>query len=84
VVERMSNEVLAGGMAVNDTLMHITQNDLPFGGVGDSGIGAYHGHDGFLTFSHAKATFRQSKMNSRKMLFPPYGKTMERILGFMS
>ncbi|PHS25789.1 MAG: coniferyl aldehyde dehydrogenase [Robiginitomaculum sp.] len=84
VVERMSNEVLAGGMAVNDTLMHITQNDLPFGGVGDSGIGAYHGRDGFLTFSHAKATFRQSKINGRSLLFPPYGKNIERILGFMS
>ncbi len=84
VVERMSNEILAGGMAVNDTIMHIAQNDLPFGGVGDSGIGAYHGHDGFLTFSHAKAVFRQSKINGRKMLFPPYGKTIERILGFMS
>ncbi len=84
VVERLNNEVLAGGVAVNDTIMHIAQNDLPFGGVGDSGIGAYHGHDGFLTFSHAKGVFHQSKMNSRKMLFPPYGKTIERILGFMS
>ncbi len=84
VVERMSDEVLAGGMAINDTLMHLTQNDLPFGGVGDSGMGAYHGHDGFLTFSHAKAIFHQSKINGRKMLFPPYGKTINRILGFMS
>ncbi len=84
VVERTNNELLAGGVAINDTLMHITQNDLPFGGVGDSGIGAYHGHDGFLTFSHAKATFRQSKINGRKMLFPPYGKSIERVLGFLS
>jgi coniferyl-aldehyde dehydrogenase len=84
VVERTSNELLAGGVAINDTLMHITQNDLPFGGVGDSGIGAYHGHDGFLTFSHAKATFRQSKINGRKMLFPPYGKAIERVLGFLT
>ena len=84
VVERTNNELLAGGVAINDTLMHITQNDLPFGGVGDSGIGAYHGHDGFLTFSHAKATFRQSKINGRKMLFPPYGKSIERVLGFLT
>ncbi|MDQ7019574.1 MAG: coniferyl aldehyde dehydrogenase [Robiginitomaculum sp.] len=84
VVERTNNELLAGGVAINDTLMHITQNDLPFGGIGDSGIGAYHGHDGFLTFSHAKATFRQSKINGRKMLFPPYGKSIERVLGFLT
>ncbi len=84
VVERTMNEALAGDMSVNDTLMHITQNDLPFGGVGKSGIGAYHGHDGFKTFSHAKGIFRQSKLNSRKMLFPPYGKAIERVLGFLS
>ena len=84
MVDRTNNELLAGGVAVNDTLMHITQNDLPFGGVGDSGMGSYHGHDGFLTFSHAKATFRQSKINGRKMLFPPYGKAIERVLGFLT
>ena len=84
VVERVSNELLAGGMAVNDTLLHIAQNDLPFGGIGESGIGAYHGRAGFLAFSHAKSIFRQSKINGRAALFPPYGKTMERILGFLS
>ncbi len=84
VVERVSNELLAGGMSVNDTLMHITQNDLPFGGIGESGIGAYHGRAGFLAFSHAKSIFRQSKINGRAMLFPPYGKSIERILGFLS
>ncbi len=84
VVERVSNELLAGGMSVNDTLMHITQNDLPFGGIGDSGIGAYHGRAGFLAFSHARSIFKQSKINGRAMLFPPYGKSIERILGFLS
>jgi coniferyl-aldehyde dehydrogenase len=66
----------SGGVTVNDVIMHITQEDLPFGGVGPSGMGSYHGFDGFKTFSHAKAIFSQSKTVSKlaAAMRPPYKK----------
>jgi coniferyl-aldehyde dehydrogenase len=66
----------SGGVTVNDVIMHITQEDLPFGGVGPSGMGSYHGFDGFKTFSHAKAVFSQSKAVSKlaAAMRPPYKK----------
>jgi coniferyl-aldehyde dehydrogenase len=69
----------SGGVTVNDVIMHISQEDLPFGGVGPSGMGSYHGFDGFKTFSHAKSIFKQTKVNVAEMagLRPPYG---EKIL----
>ena len=54
-------------------MMHVSMEDLPFGGVGPSGMGAYHGIDGFKTFSHAKAVFQQAKMDVTAMMRPPYG-----------
>jgi len=67
----------SGGVTVNDVIMHIAQEDLPFGGVGPSGMGSYHGHDGFKTFSHAKAVYSQSKTVSKlaAAMRPPYKKT---------
>jgi len=79
-VEKLLHNPLAGGVSINDTLMHIVQMDLPFGGVGSSGMGSYHGFDGFKTFSHAKAIFRQAGVNARGMMYPPYGKSMDKIL----
>jgi hypothetical protein len=61
-------------------LLHIAQSALPFGGVGPSGMGAYHGREGFETFSHKKAVFRQSRLSGSAMLFPPYGKLAEFML----
>src|SRR5690554_4778146 len=63
----------AGGVSINDTLFHIGQDDMPFGGVGLSGIGRYHGHEGFLTFSHAKSVHRKGRFNSARFIYPPYG-----------
>ncbi len=79
-VEHILQNTLAGGVSINDTIMHVAQNDLPFGGIGPSGMGSYHGVDGFRTFSHAKSIFHQAKLNARSMMFPPYGKTMDRLL----
>lgn len=73
----------SGGVTVNDTLLHIVQDDLPFGGVGTSGIGAYHGRDGFLTFSHRKAVFEQSRFALTGLLLPPYGTTFDRVVRFL-
>ena len=56
----------SGGMCFNDALMHVAQDDLPFGGIGDSGMGHYHGKEGFLTFSHHRAIFTKQKFNSGK------------------
>ena len=63
--QRVLTHTTSGGVTVNDVIMHVAQEDLPFGGVGPSGMGAYHGHDGFKTFSHAKSIFTQSKIDSR-------------------
>jgi coniferyl-aldehyde dehydrogenase len=76
--ERVLTHTTSGGVTVNDVVMHVAQEDLPFGGVGPSGMGAYHGEDGFRTFSHAKAIFTQSRINVAELagLRPPYGEKM--------
>ncbi len=76
--EKVLTHTTSGGVTVNDVVMHVAQEDLPFGGVGPSGMGAYHGHDGFRTFSHAKSIFTQSKINVAELagLKPPYGEKM--------
>lgn len=68
---------ISGGVTLDDVIFHISMEELPFGGVGPSGMGAYHGHDGFKTFSHAKAVYKQSRFDVAKLagLKPPYGKT---------
>ena len=73
---KVLTKTTSGGVTVNDVIMHITQEDLPFGGVGPSGMGSYHGYDGFKTFSHAKAVFTQSKTVSKlaATMRPPYKK----------
>lgn len=73
----------AGGVTVNDTLLHIAQDSLPFGGVGASGMGQYHGEHGLATFSKLKPVFRQSRLNGMKLFLPPYTPTMRRLLGWM-
>ena len=66
----------SGGVTVNDVIMHVAQEDLPFGGVGPSGMGSYHGHDGFRNFSHAKSIYTQSKTVSKlaAAMRPPFKK----------
>lgn len=73
---KVLSHTTSGGVTVNDVIMHITQEDLPFGGVGPSGMGSYHGYDGFKTFSHAKAIYSQSKTVSKlaAAMRPPYKK----------
>ena len=75
----------SGGVTVNDVIMHVSMEDLPFGGVGPSGMGAYHGIDGFRTFSHAKAVYSQAKAKMVAEMFrPPYtSKTRKRLMGMI-
>ena len=78
VLERTTS----GGVTVNDVIMHVSMEDLPFGGVGPAGMGAYHGIDGFRTFSHAKAVYRQSRFDVAGLagLRPPYGEKLRAMM----
>ena len=74
---------VSGGVTVNDTLMHIAHENLPFGGVGDSGWGAYHGETGFLRLSQQKPVMLQSKWARGDLFYPPYGKRFEQVMGLL-
>ena len=75
------NNTTSGGVTVNDVVFHIAQEDLPFGGVGPSGMGAYHGKDGFLEFSHKKAVFTQISADLLGVIRPPYGEKFRKLIG---
>jgi coniferyl-aldehyde dehydrogenase len=83
LIDSVLSRTVAGGVSVNDTLYHIAQHGLPFGGVGASGMGGYHGEAGFRTFSHLKPVFRQARFNGAGMLNPPYGARFRRMLGIL-
>lgn len=72
VIERLRREIPAGGTMVNNTLLHYVNPELPFGGVGTSGMGSYHGYHGFLAMSHARPVVRQHEPALARLLFPPY------------
>jgi coniferyl-aldehyde dehydrogenase len=82
-IEGVLARTTSGGVTVNDTILHIAQNDLPFGGVGPSGMGSYHGFDGFLTFSKKKGVFLQSRFTTLGLLRPPYGALARRVTDFL-
>ena len=79
-LERVQRNTLAGGVTVNDTILHIAQHNLPFGGVGASGIGVYHGEAGFRTFSHMRPVMRQARWNAVGLLNPPYAWKFRQVL----
>ena len=81
---KVVNSTTSGGVSVNDVLTHIMQDDAPFGGVGPSGMGSYHGHEGFVNFSHAKTIFRQTPFEfAAGMLRPPYGDKARKLINGM-
>lgn len=82
-IDHVLEHTISGGAVVNDTLIHVGIDDLPFGGVGPSGMGAYHGKEGFETFSHKRAVVRQSRLNSVALISPPYGRKVEKILDLL-
>ncbi|WP_203218754.1 aldehyde dehydrogenase family protein [Vibrio sp. S11_S32] len=84
LVNHYLSNVLSGGVSVNDALFHVGQHDLPFGGIGGSGMGHYHGYEGFLTFSKMRPVFYQASFSSLKLLMPPYGKFATRTLHFIA
>lgn len=83
-VQTLLDRVMSGGVSVNDALFHVGQHDLPFGGVGDSGMGHYHGREGFDTFSKLRPVFYQARFSSLKFMMPPYGKFADRMLAFLT
>ncbi|WP_232250921.1 coniferyl aldehyde dehydrogenase [Janthinobacterium sp. 1_2014MBL_MicDiv] len=83
-VHMLIERVMSGGVSVNDALFHVGQHDLPFGGVGESGMGHYHGVEGFQTFSKLRPVFYQARYSPLTLLRPPYGKLASRVLGFLT
>ena len=81
--DKVLKESHSGGVSINETAWHVVQEDIPFGGVGPSGIGAYHGEAGFESFSHMKGVFIQSRFSQGKNLFPPYTNKTNKMIGLM-
>ncbi len=83
VQEKVTYRTISGGMCINDNMFHAVQHDMPFGGIGNSGMGHYHGKEGFIEFSKLRPIFKQSRFNAIPLLAPPYGKTFDKIVGLM-
>jgi len=81
--DEVLRRTISGGVSVNETLFHIVVENLPFGGVGASGIGAYHGEFGFQTFSHRRGVFLQSRINAARFLRPPFGRITDMMIRFL-
>ena len=81
---KILDRTISGGVTVNSTMLHVGQEDMPFGGIGPSGVGAYHGHEGFLEFSHARGIHKPRFFSGFEMLKPPHGRTMRFALKAMA
>ena len=79
-IDKVRTDTVSGGLCINEVIMHVAQHDLPFGGVGDSGMGSYHGKAGFERLSHMKPVFVQSKLNGLNILLPPYGSLFKKAM----
>lgn len=79
-IDRLTYDLSSGGVCINDTIMHITNPNLEFGGVGESGMGGYHGKFGFINFSNRKSIMIRSNNIDIKLKYPPYSKAKEKII----
>ena len=78
--ENILTQTMSGGVSINDCAMHVAQHDMPFGGVGNSGLGQYHGYEGFMEFSKLRPVFRQAaKPLGTAFLYPPYRKVFDQV-----
>ena len=82
-LDHIVTHVMSGGVSINDALLHVGQHDLPFGGVGESGMGHYHGREGFDNFSKLRPVFHQARVSSVSLLAPPYGPLVDRMLAVL-
>lgn len=79
-IDRILTETSTGGVCINDTIIHFSQTNLPFGGVNDSGMGRTHGFFGFKTFSNEKAVVKHNRFSPLKLMYPPYTKRVQRMV----
>jgi coniferyl-aldehyde dehydrogenase len=77
--QRVLQQTHAGGVTLNDWGWHVFQHDLPFGGTGNSGMGTYHGQEGFRELSHAKSVFKRQRWFPVGLFYPPYGNLVQRL-----
>jgi len=82
-IDRVLRDTSSGGVTVNDTMLHVAQDALPFGGVGPSGMGLYHGREGFDTFSKLRGVYYQRRFNGLSLMRPPYGERFRRLMRLM-
>ena len=80
---KVINKTRSGGVCLNDATIHVGQHDMPFGGVGESGMGQYHGEEGFMAMSKLRPIFRQAHTSALSLMYPPYGKTFDTIIKLM-
>jgi coniferyl-aldehyde dehydrogenase len=78
--QQVLSKTHSGGVCINDAATHVIQEDLPFGGIGPSGMGKYHAIEGFRTFSGAKSVLKRGKINTAKLALPPYGKPIHKLI----
>lgn len=78
--QQLLSQTHSGGVCINESIFHVAADDAPFGGIGDSGMGQYHGKEGFLTFSKAKTVLSRGKLNIGKLVHPPYGNLVQRLM----
>ena len=81
--DRVVKNTISGGVSINDCSFHVAQHDIPFGGVGASGMGHYHGHEGFVEFSKMRPIFSQFRFSALPLLHPPYGRIFNTLYRLM-
>jgi aldehyde dehydrogenase (NAD+) len=82
--EKLLKETTAGGTVINNVILHLANPDLPFGGVGESGMGNYHGLYGFKTFSHERAVLTQGFFSAVAFFYPPYTEKVQRMITWVT
>jgi len=83
IQDKVINRTLSGGVCINDGMLHVAQHDMPFGGIGNSGMGHYHGEEGFNEFSKLRPIFRQARKSAILALAPPYGDLFDKMIKLM-
>jgi aldehyde dehydrogenase (NAD+) len=83
-VERVLRRTSSGGAVVNNVVIHLINPHLPFGGIGESGLGSYHGEFGFRAFSHERSVLRQGRPGLTRVFYPPYTERVKRLVGVVS
>lgn len=80
---KMTYNTISGGMCINDSMFHVAQHDMPFGGIGNSGMGHYHGKEGFIEFSKLRPIFKQGPISPGSLLSPPYGPKFVKLIDML-